>query len=103
VGWDNVTARIKELSDALKQRILERPYLELLTPLPFAQSSGLVAFSVTGRQAGEVSTLLRQKQRIHVRVVPHYNAIRIATHCFVNEADLDALMAVLDEIAASPA
>jgi selenocysteine lyase/cysteine desulfurase len=101
VGWDKITARITELSDDLKQRILERPYLELLTPLPFDQSSGLIAFSVKGKQAGEVSTILRQKARIHVRVVPHYDAIRIATHCFVNEADLDKLMAVLDEIANS--
>lgn len=99
LGWSNVQARIAYLSDALKARILDRPYLELLTPLPFERSSGLTAFSVRDRQAGEVSKLLREKARIHVRVVPHYNAIRISTHCFVNEADLDKLMAVLDEIA----
>jgi selenocysteine lyase/cysteine desulfurase len=102
VGWDHIEARIRELSDTLKARILERPYLKLLTPLPFAQSSGLTAFSVKGHQAGEVSRTLRQEGQIVVRVVPHYNAIRIATHCFVNEADLDTLMAVLDQIAASP-
>jgi len=33
-----------------------------------------------------------------VRVVQHYNALRISTAHFNNEADVNALMSALDEI-----
>jgi len=99
LGWPEIEAHIARMSDTLKAQISERPHLNLLTPLPFAQSSGLTAFRVEGWQAGEVSAQLRQRARIHVRVVPHYNALRIATPCFVNEQDVDLLMATVDEIA----
>jgi selenocysteine lyase/cysteine desulfurase len=99
LGWPEIEAHIARMSDLLKAQINERPHLRLLTPLPFACSSGLTAFQVEGWQAGKVSTQLRQKARIHVRVVPHYNALRIATPCFVNEQDIERLMATVDEIA----
>jgi selenocysteine lyase/cysteine desulfurase len=99
LGWPEIEAHIARMSDTLKAQINERPHLRLLTPLSFTQSSGLTAFCVEGWQAGEVSTQLRQKARIHVRVVPHYNALRIATPCFVNEQDIERLMATVDEIA----
>jgi selenocysteine lyase/cysteine desulfurase len=96
-GWANIYRHIAALSTYLKERILERPFLSLLTPRAWEDSSGLTSFSVTGHAAGEVSTFLREKRRIHVRVVPHYNAIRISTAHFNNEADVDALMTALDE------
>ena len=88
LGWSQIEAHIAHTSARLKARIRERPHLHLYTPLPFAQSSGLTAFSVEGWQAGEVSTRLRQEARIHVRVVPHCNALRISTPCFVDEGDI---------------
>ena len=89
---------IANLSAYLKERILERPFLSLLTPRGWEDSSGLTSFSVAGHAAGDVSRLLREKWHIYVRVVPHYNALRISTAHFNNEADVDTLMAALDEI-----
>jgi cysteine desulfurase/selenocysteine lyase len=102
LGWANIERHIAGMSSYLKARILERPFLQLLTPIPFAESSGLTTFSMHGWQAGEVSSLLRQKGRIHVRVIPHYNAIRISTPCFCQEQDIDALVAALEDIYAQP-
>ena len=100
LGWDNITAHITKLSDYLKARIQERPYLHLLTPLPFEQSSGLTTFVMDDWNAGELSRELFQRSRIRVRVIPHYNATRISTAHFNNEADVDILIKTLDEIAA---
>jgi selenocysteine lyase/cysteine desulfurase len=85
LGWASIEQHIARMSGYLKARILERPYLQLLTPTSFAESSGLTTFSMEGWQAGEVSSLLRQQARIHARVIPHYNAIRISTPCFCSE------------------
>ena len=98
LGWDNVYRHVAVLSDYLKARILERPYLKLLTPLPFAQSSGLTSFEILDHEAQQVATTLREQKKIYTRVIPHFNALRIATAHFNSAQDIDVLMAGLDEI-----
>jgi len=99
LGWDNIERYIARLSQTLKQRILERSYLELLTPIPFEDSSGLTTFVTQGWDAGKLSHELWKHKRIRVRVIPHFNAIRIATAHFNNEADINTLITTLDTIA----
>ena len=99
LGWENIEAYVACMSDALKECVLERAHLELLTPRRFDQSSGLVTFVVKGHEAGEVSRQLHEMGDIVVRVIAHYNAIRISTPFFVNEQDMDKLVGALDEIA----
>jgi L-cysteine/cystine lyase len=98
LGWENVYRRIAGLARHLKDRIRERPHLSLLTSYPEEDSSGLTSFAVAGHAAEEVSRLLREKWRIQVRVVTHYNAIRISTAHFNSEEDLDRLLAAVDQI-----
>jgi len=98
LGWDHVYQHIAALSDYLKARVQERPYLRLLTPLAFEQSSGLTAFEILDHNAGEVATTLRETKHVYTRVVPHFNAMRIATAHFNSANDIDVLMAGLDEI-----
>ena len=100
LGWDNITQYIGKLSSYLKAQILERPYLKLLTAVPFEQSSGLTTFVMDNWNAGQLSRELFERSRVRVRVIPHYNATRISTTHFNNEADVDILIKTLDEIAA---
>jgi selenocysteine lyase/cysteine desulfurase len=76
----------------------ERPYLKLITPRPFEASSGLTSFIFEGHPAGEISQVLREKWQIYVRVIPHYNAIRISTAHFNDIGDIDRLMEALDQM-----
>ena len=99
LGWDNVTNHIRQLSVNLKAAILQRPYLHLLTPRSFEHSSGLTTFVTDGWDAKKLSKALMRQARVSVRVIPHYNALRIATAHFNNQADLDVLMATLDDLA----
>jgi selenocysteine lyase/cysteine desulfurase len=103
LGWENVYRHIAALSGYLKDCILERSFLRLLTPLPFEASSGLTTFVVEGHEAGQVSQALREQWKIHVRVIPHYNALRISTAHFNNPEDLDRLMLALEQICQKPA
>jgi selenocysteine lyase/cysteine desulfurase len=98
LGWSNVEQHVAGLAEYLRAGIVARPYLRLLTPRLWRDSSGLTSFVVEGRVAGEVSQILREKSRIFVRVIPHYNAIRIATAHFNCQADIDTLFATLDAL-----
>ena len=98
LGWENVTRHIAALSDTLKRCILERPYLHLMSPLPFEASSGLVVFKAPGNVCHEIGRALREQHRILTRMIPHYNAVRISTAHFNTEADIDKLMGALDGI-----
>jgi selenocysteine lyase/cysteine desulfurase len=99
LGWDNVYGHVAELSAQLKQLIQQRPYLRLLSPVPFEQSSGLTAFAIEEHVAQAISTTLRERWNIYTRVIPHYNALRIASAHFNNREDMDRLMFGLDQIA----
>ncbi len=98
LGWDNVYVHIAELASYAKTRISERPHLRLLTPMEAEDSSGLVSFTIPGNQAQEVANRLREKH-FTVRVVDHYNCIRIATAHFNTADDVDRFLAAVDELA----
>lgn len=98
LGWENVYRHVISLSAALKELILERSYLQLLTPVSFDESSGLTSFIVQEHLAGEVSQKLREGWNIHTRVIPHYNALRISTAHFNNLSDLNKLMIGLEKV-----
>jgi selenocysteine lyase/cysteine desulfurase len=98
LGWANVYGHIAALSDYAKRRISERPHLQLLSPQAFEASSGLVVFKAPGNVCHEIGRALREKYKIVVRLIPHYNAVRVTTAHFNNEADIDKLVLALDEI-----
>lgn len=98
LGWKNVYSHIHALNDHLKDCILERPYLKLLTPLAFEASSGLTTFVIEGHQAQQVANQLRERWKIYTRVIPHFNAMRIATAHFNAPDDVERLMLGLEEI-----
>jgi selenocysteine lyase/cysteine desulfurase len=98
LGWENVYSHIAALSAYFKGCILQKSFLRLLTPVPFEASSGLTTFVIEGKIAGEVSQALRERWKMHTRVIPHYNALRISTAHFNNTQDIDKLIAALETI-----
>jgi selenocysteine lyase/cysteine desulfurase len=98
LGWKNVYAHIASLSSYLKDCILERPFLRLLTPESFEESSGLTSFVIEGHNAGEVQRELHEKWKISTRVIPHYNAMRLSTTHFNNPDDVNKIMTGIEEI-----
>jgi selenocysteine lyase/cysteine desulfurase len=101
IGWERIYAHIESLSSYLKNEIAARPFLHLMTPVAYEQSSGLTSFVVEGHQAQEVSKVMREEWQIYVRVIPHYNSIRISTAHFNRTDDVDRLMQALEQITSS--
>jgi selenocysteine lyase/cysteine desulfurase len=98
LGWENVYRHIASLSDYAKQGILARPYLQLMSPRRFEESSGLVTFKAPGNACFDIGRQLREQYKIVVRLIPHYNAVRISTAHFNNEEDYDKFFKALDKI-----
>jgi len=96
LGWDNVYGHVAALADHFKERIQERPGLRLLTPVKAEESAGLTSFVIEGHEAQKVSQAMREQHNIFLRVIPHYNAIRVSTAHFNNEEDIDKLMRGLE-------
>ena len=98
LGWDKVLCHIGNLGSYLKQRILNHPRLDLLTPVPYEHSSGLVSFTCRERASAEVADALRKQWNIHTRGVLGNTGIRISTAHFNSQADIDFLIDRIDEI-----
>ncbi|MGH7215762.1 MAG: aminotransferase class V-fold PLP-dependent enzyme, partial [Nitrospiraceae bacterium] len=64
IGKARVTQRIYELNQQLKQGLAKMPHITLHTPVSQDLSSGIVCFSVTGMQPGQVIERLRDKKII---------------------------------------
>lgn len=94
IGWEKVFARISEYTSFLKARLLEVPGLQLLTPLPYEQSSGIVTFRLPGFEPGPLSASLMEHERILVGPA-NTDSVRVSTHVFNTEEEAERLVAGL--------
>lgn len=102
LGFENVFAHIERLSGYAKAKLAEVGACEMLTPLPYAESSGLVSFRFAGCDSLELAARLREKHRIHTRMVLGNTGMRIATAHYVTAEDVDFFIdRVREEIGAA--
>ncbi|HVC32626.1 MAG TPA: aminotransferase class V-fold PLP-dependent enzyme [Chloroflexota bacterium] len=101
VGWDTISGRIQQLSSRLKRQLAEVPGVEVLTPLEWARSSGLVSFRVVGRD----ETALQQRfeaARLYPRTLGKASEkIRVSTALFNDEDEIDHLVECVRDFTAS--
>ena len=112
LGRARVEARTRQLSDRLRARLVQIPKLELLTPDDPELRSGLVTFRVDGMSNGTIANQLYKEQRIVIKVAQgtyayvedvdverqNYNCLRFSTHIYNDEADVDRLANLIDDI-----
>ena len=98
IGWEKVFARIADYTDYLKKQLLaEVPGLWLETPLPYAESSGIVTFGLPDHEPGDVCTSLMEKEQILVAPADA-RTVRVSTHVFNTEEEAGRLVAGLKRI-----
>ena len=98
-GIEATAQRIQELVARLRDSIRQRAGWTLLTPLLWEQSSALTSFRIEGHRANALQGELEARRpRIITRLVPEFNALRISTHYFNDESDIDTLLAELDAL-----
>ncbi|WP_166219929.1 aminotransferase class V-fold PLP-dependent enzyme [Pseudomonas atagonensis] len=98
LGKADVQARIHELNSYLKTRLLQRPQIELVTPLSPEFSAGFTFFRVTGKNSDKIAAHLMANKVVADAVERDVGpVIRTAPGLLNDEAQIDRLLAVLDQ------
>ena len=95
IGWEKVYAYIGGYTDRVKAALLTLPGLTLHTPLPYEKSSGIVTFSLDGHTSAEIQERLKQEKVLVAPLELDGTMIRVSTHAFNNQEDLERLVAGL--------
>ena len=116
IGRDRVEARCRQLSRLARERLRQIPALRLLTPEQPELSSGVVSFALDKDKGsnGQIVQRMYEEHRIQLKpaqgtyaYVPdpnvsreNYNALRISTHIFNSEAQVEHMAKMLAEMLA---
>lgn len=99
IGWDNVFAAIEAYTDRMKAALLAIPGIVLETPLPYAKAAGIVTISVPGFTSAGLYASLLEHERILVSPLEHDTSmIRISTHVFNTDEEIDRLVSGIQRI-----
>jgi selenocysteine lyase/cysteine desulfurase len=112
IGRDRIEQRCRALQQRLRGHLETLPNLRMLTPADPALSCGILTFALTKHQSDAIAEQLFSEHRIVAKVVPptlvvdpaiaaeNYNAIRLSTHIFNSEAQIDQAAAALRKLTA---
>jgi selenocysteine lyase/cysteine desulfurase len=128
IGRARIEARCRELSTRLRGHLEHIPRVRILTPAQQELSGGIVTFAIDAGNADQTATSdagagerlaaavvanrFRDEHRMMVKVAQgtyafvldpdvnrrNYGALRISTHIYTNEADVDRFATLLEEI-----
>jgi selenocysteine lyase/cysteine desulfurase len=98
LGKADVQARIHELNSYLKKRLLQRPQIELVTPLNPEFSAGFTFFRVKGKDSDKIAAHLMANRVVADAVARDVGpVIRTAPGLLNSEAQIDRLLDILDQ------
>jgi selenocysteine lyase/cysteine desulfurase len=96
IGLERVEGRCRELRRRVRSGLEPMEGLRILTPDPEELAAGIVTISVVDADYREVRRILHDEHDIVLKVgKAEYDAIRISTHIFNSEADVDRMLDAL--------
>ncbi len=110
IGRANVEARCRELCAGVRKALAKFDWLESITPEPPTLTSAIVSFKLLRGSSNLLVNELRARHNIAIKGLPpthsvdpsvpseNYNAIRISTHVFNDEADIARLAEALADV-----
>jgi cysteine desulfurase/selenocysteine lyase len=99
IGMEKVEKRVKELATRLQGGLLQLgDKVEMLTPVEERSRAGMVSFKLQSKTNTEFNTIAGHN-KFRIRIVPEsgLNAIRISTHIYNNEAEIDRFVNLVKE------
>ena len=98
LGKAEVQTRIHALNSYLKKRLLQRPQIELVTPLSAELSAGFTFFRVKGKDSDKIAAHLMANCVVADAVTRDVGpVIRTAPGLLNSEAQIDRLLDILDQ------
>lgn len=98
IGEETIFSRIEKLTDYLKHRLGEIKGLNLITPLSFKDSGGLVSFTIEGADYGKIVNKLYEDKKIIIRSIPLPKCLRASVHYFNTEEEMDIVAESIERI-----
>ena len=99
LGRDRVEARCRELRRDLREALTRVDGVRAITPVDEALCGGIVTISLERGDAGRIrGTLADDYDVVLKRGSAQYNAIRISTHIFNDESDIERAVGALAEV-----
>ena len=93
IGYDWLYRRVASLHSYAFHALQEVPGLTMLTPHP--GESGLLAFTLAGKDEREVVSYLWEQHNISIRSIPENHALRVSTGFYNTEEEIDTLARAL--------
>jgi len=103
IGMEEIEAHCAKLGDRMRAGVGDIKGATLTGPTDPAATCGLTAVAIDGWEPRQVVDALWNRYRIAVRAVANPAAIRISTHAFNTEAEVDKALDALRTIASEPA
>ena len=101
IGFENIVARARKLSDYLKAELVKRPYVRLATSLlPNLSGAGLTSFAHRDYTGEMVREGINRKQRFVTSGDWDGGAdnTRVSTHFYNTKEEIDLFLAALDNL-----
>jgi len=99
LGRDKVEARCRELRRHLREALARVDGVKIITPEQEALCGGILTISLERGDAGAVrSTLAEDYDVVLKRGSTQYNAIRLSTHIFNDDSDIERAVGALAEV-----
>lgn len=99
IGMSRIETRVRELGTRLQHGLLDLGHkIEMLTPREAQSRAAMVTFKIPKMTSTDFDTIAVQNH-FRIRIVPEsgLNAIRISTHIYNNEADVDRFVKLVRE------
>lgn len=98
IGRERVEQRIRSLYDYSRKKLSALPGITFHTSNNPQLNNGLLGFTLPGLKNDDIVETLKRRHRIWTRTMAHdLNAVRIATHIYNTEEQIDALHAGLED------
>jgi selenocysteine lyase/cysteine desulfurase len=99
IGRERVEARVRALQAHARRRLGGLPGIRFHTSASTELSSALLAFTLPALENADIVLTLKRRHRVWTRTMEYdLNAVRIATHIYNHEAQIDQLVAGLEDI-----
>ncbi len=96
VGHRWLLERIASLSTYAYEALKQVPGISILTPLK--GESGLVSFTIEGKDDAEIVTILRDRHNMFIRNIPSTKSLRISTGFYNTKEEIDKLVSALEKL-----
>ena len=99
IGKKRIENRVKQLANYLQEQLLNLSTdIEMLTPTESISKGAQIAFKIKGKEMSELQKK-GYENNIITRYVPenNINCLRVSTHIYNNETELDSLLKVIDQ------